>query len=417
MGLGAVLAMMLSFAIPAAASAATLWVSPSPTVTGNGKGCTEPGFNSVQGAINMAAAGDKVKVCSGTYSEQLTITKSVALKASGTPVIKLPATPVNSTTTCGAAMEAASHTMQDGIEVCGGVTVSASGLAIDAAWPEKTCDDDIYGVFIGGGASLTLSNSRILAAGAQPINGCQGGIGIEVGTTRPSPALTGSATLNNVLVEGYQKNGINIIGSGSKAVLKKVNVTGAGPTAEIGQNGIEIARGAEATINKSSASQNIYSPQTVASTGILIFEDSATPISINSSTFEGDDIGAYYGENGTQTLSVIGSKFVNDTYDGVFFEEGNVILNKDTFKGGEDGIGINQSKGQSSGPTGTGTTDKIEGMSSYAIIGYSDNEPGDKPGSFKITNSKISNNPPGASVQHSVFSESNSLEIITEKDT
>jgi len=415
--LGAVLAIVMSVAIPAAASAAALWVSPSPTITGNGKSCTEPGFNSVQTAISTATAGASIKICSGTYSEQVTITKSVTLKAQGTPVIALPASPVVSTTTCGVAMEAAGHTSQIAIEVCGGVTVKASGLAIEAAWPSGTCDDDLYGVFVGGGASLSLSNSRILAAGAKPINGCQGGIGIEIGTTRPTPALTGSAKLTNVLVEGYQKNGINIIGSGSEATLKKVTVVGAGPTSEIAQNGIEIARGAKATISKSSASDNIYAPATVSSTGMLVFEQSAAPISVSNSTFENDDIGAYYGESGTQTLSISGSKFVNDVFDGVFFEEGNIVLNKDTFNGGEDGIGIYQEKGQTSGPTGTGNNDKIENMSSYAVIGYSDNEPTDPHGSFKITNSKISNNPAGASVQHSVFSESNSLEIITEKDT
>ena len=142
-----------------------------------------------------------------------------------------------------------------------------SGLAIEAAWPAGTCDDDLYGVYVGGGASLSLSNSRILAAGAQPINGCQGGIGIEVGTGRTTPAETGTVTLTNDLVEGFQKNGINIIASGSKATLKKVTVKGAGPTSVIAQNGIEIGEGAEATITKSSSSDNIYSPQTVVSTG------------------------------------------------------------------------------------------------------------------------------------------------------
>ena len=57
--------------------------------------------------------------------------------------------------------------------------------------------------------------------------------------------------------------------------------------------------------------------------------------------------------------------------------EGNATVNNDTFNGGEDGIGLYQFKGEASGPTGTGTGDKIENMSSYAIIGYSDNEAGD----------------------------------------
>ena len=403
-------------AVPAVASASSLWVSPSATVAGNGKGCTEPAFNSIQAAINTAGAGDTIKVCSGTYSEQLTITKSVSLTASGTPVVKLPAVPVNSTSACGAALAAAGHTAQDAVDICGNVAVKVSGLAFDAAWPTGTCSNDLYGIYVGAGANLSLSSSRILAAGAQPINGCQGGIGIEVGTGRTTPAETGAVTLKNDLIEGYQKNGINILAKGSKGTLKKVTVKGAGPTNVIAQNGIEIGEGAEATVSKSSSSDNIYTPQTVVSTGMIVFESTVGP-SVSHSAFENDDVGIYYTESGTATLSVTGSKFVANTFDGVFFEEGNTVLNKDTFNGGEDAIGMDQNSGETSGPTGTGTSDKIENMSSYAVIGFSDKVAGDPVGSFKITNSKISNNPAGASVQHSVFSESNSLEIITEKDS
>ena len=415
-GLTVIVALMAMLAVPALASATSLWVSPSPTVTGNGKSCTEPGFNSIQDAINTASTGNTIKVCSGTYSEQLTFTKSVSLKPAGTPVVKLPAVPANSTSACGTALSTAGHTAQDAVELCGAVTVKVSGLAIEAAWPAGTCNDDLYGIYVGGGATLSLSNSRILAAGAQPINGCQGGVGIEVGTGRTTPAETGTATLTNDLVEGFQKNGINVIASGSKATLKKVTVKGAGPTNVIAQNGIEIGEGAEATITKSSSSDNIYTPQTVVSTGMIVFGSSVGP-QVTSSTFENDDVGIFYYESGTATLTVTSSKFLGDTFDGVFFEEGHTVLNKDTFDGGEDGIGMYQSSGETSGPTGTGTGDKIEGMSSYGVAGFSDKEPIDAPGLFKISNSQISDNPLGANVQHSVFSESNSLEIVTEKDT
>ncbi len=415
-GLAASTVVLVVAAAPGVASAAKLWVSHSPVVAG-GKSCTEPNYNSVQAAINAASAGAKISVCSGTYEEQLQITKSVSLQAAGTPQLKLPASPVSSTTACGEALTTArpDSPTQDEIDVCGAVSVSIKGLAMDAAWPAGTCNDDLYGIFVGDGASLALSNSSVLAAGAQPINGCQGGIGIEVGTGRTSPAETGTASLSNVLVEGYQKNGINVIAKGSKATLKKVTVKGAGLTNVIAQNGFEVGEGAEASATGSSFSDNRYEGA-AAATGMIVFEESAGP-SVNKSSFENDDIGAYYGESGTATITISSSKFLNDIYDGVFLEEGNAVLNKDTFDGGEDGIGISQSASETNGPTGSGSNDKIENMSSYAVVGFSDNAAGDPPGQFKISNSKISNNPPGASVQHSVFSESNSLEIITEKDS
>lgn len=412
----AIAAVMALVAAPALASAHPLWVSQSPTVVG-GKSCTEPDYNSVQAAIAAATSGAKINVCSGTYEEQLKITKSVSLDASGTPEIKLPAAPANSTTTCGEALSAAqgNSAVQDEIDICGAVSVAVKGIAIEAAWPSGTCNDNLYGVFVGDGANLKMTSSSILAAGASPINGCQGGIGIEVGTGRTSPAETGTASLTNVLVEGYQKNGINVVGSGTKATLKKVTVKGAGLTNVIAQNAFEVGEGAEATASDSTFSDNRYEGA-YSACGMIVFEESVAP-KVTKSTFENDDIGLDYGESGTATLTVTGSKFLEDVYDGVFIEEGNAVVNHDTFNGGEDGIGLYQYAGETDGPTGTGTKDTIENMSSYAVIGYSDNAAGDPPGSFKISNSKISNNPPGASVQHSVFSESNSLEIITENDS
>jgi hypothetical protein len=78
------------------------------------------------------------------------------------------------------------------------------------------------------------------------------------------------------------------------------------------------------------------------------------------------------------------------------------------------GIWLLQYEGQQFGPRGKGTSDTIEGQSRYAIEGLSDNEQADEYGSFTITKSKISGNPPGAGVMESVFTNNPSkLAIIT----
>src|SRR5438552_3948936 len=90
-----------SLAVPAVAGASTAWVSNSAPVVPNGTSCTSPGFKDVQSAISSGAG--TVNVCSGTYSEQLTITKAVKLTAvngAGTATVKMPAAAVDSTTTC-----------------------------------------------------------------------------------------------------------------------------------------------------------------------------------------------------------------------------------------------------------------------------------------------------------------------------
>jgi hypothetical protein len=57
-------------------------------------------------------------------------------------------------------------------------------------------------------------------------------------------------------------------------------------------------------------------------------------------------------------------------------------------------------------------------MSKWAVQGYSDNEPGDKYGSFTISKSQISNNPSGASVSESVTTNNEPLlKIFTSNDT
>jgi hypothetical protein len=114
-------------AAPAVASAESLWVSHAPTVAGNGNGCTKPGYNAVQEALNKASSEATIHVCSGAYEEQLQVTKAVKLIAAGTATVKLPATPANSTTTCGEALGA---TTQAVIDICGAGSVRITGVNV-----------------------------------------------------------------------------------------------------------------------------------------------------------------------------------------------------------------------------------------------------------------------------------------------
>ena len=59
-----------------------------------------------------------------------------------------------------------------------------------------------YGILVGGGDTLVMSNSAVVAGGAVPINGCQGGIGIQVGMAWTTPVERGHLTLTNVTVCG-----------------------------------------------------------------------------------------------------------------------------------------------------------------------------------------------------------------------
>src|SRR5580704_11466150 len=87
-------------AVPAAASAGSLWVAHAPTVKGSGKSCTSPGYSTIQSAVNEDSSGAKIEVCTGTYVEQLQITRGLSIVAAGSVTVQLPENPANSTTEC-----------------------------------------------------------------------------------------------------------------------------------------------------------------------------------------------------------------------------------------------------------------------------------------------------------------------------
>jgi hypothetical protein len=388
-----------------------------------GSGCAAPGYNKIQEAVENSAAGSTINICSSTYREQLLIEKPVSLKSSGGPVIvTLPSSPEHSATPCDVLSEE-----QDVVSICVAGKVRISGLTVEGRWPSGTCNDNLFGIFAGGGASVAVLSSKVLHAGAEPINGCQGGVGIQIGRNRTGQVA--SATLTSDVISGYQKNGITVDGKGSKATITKDTITGAGKEIEpgvptnIAQNGIQISRGAVGKINAATIEDNEceasscgpnefgYSPwqEEEDSTGVLFYKEGSGSY-VKSSTIATNDIGVYHLAETEPTKPV--ATISSDTLKGnrfwsVALDQGYATVNKDTIEGPSlvgiqlvqygtehNGLGTTTS-GQEFGPRGTGTEDTIVNMTDWAIEGFSDLQAADENGSFVISNSKISNNPGG----------------------
>ncbi|HET9944183.1 MAG TPA: right-handed parallel beta-helix repeat-containing protein, partial [Actinomycetes bacterium] len=122
------------------------------------------------------------------------------------------------------------------------------------------------------GASGTISDNHVLGIN-QGASGCQEGNAIEARNApfdTTGPDTTVSITGN--VVDDYQKTGILVNGS-VKATVTGNDVSGLGPVPYIAQNGVQVSRGATATVESNRIADNWYTGSADAiSCGLLLFE-------------------------------------------------------------------------------------------------------------------------------------------------
>jgi hypothetical protein len=414
--------------VPAVAAASTAWVSGSAPTVLNGTSCTKPGYSTVQSAINAGAA--TINVCSGTYPEQLTITKAVKLTAingTGTATVAMPAAAVDSTTSCDTT---GTLKQKDEISICTAGTVSIAGLNVEAIIPLETCADGLYGIFVGEGSTLKATNVAINGASTSvnAFKGCQHGVAVEVGLKQFDnntenihiPHEIGHAVLSKVKVSGYQKNGPTVKGETSTLVVSASTITGEGPSPYIAQNGIEVW-GATGKITGTTISGNecevsgVCGSEKTQSSGALFFL-AGPGSSLATSTLTGNDFGVYYISESelqptTAQLAMTGDIFSSNRYEGIILDQGKASLNGSTVKGGKIGVELLQyatppSEAQTQSSQSTATNDKINEATEAAIKVFSDKAAGDIAGKFTITKSTFSGD---ATI---LINESNNFEVV-----
>jgi hypothetical protein len=387
---GAVAAVSLLAGVPAAADATTLYVSETPS--GADTSCAHAGFKEIQTAIDEAETlpGSTVDICSGTYREQLEITGEVTLVGKGHSKVTLPAAIGDSNTTCDKEIDAlGGQPDEDLVSICGEATVKVSTLTLEAKWPADTCDDSLYNTMVGGGATLDATRVTFAGAGVDG-SGCQGGVGLEVGVSGlegsasvSTPALeVGHAVLTHDTFTEYQKNGVTVDGAGSSATVgPAVTITGAGPSPQ-GQNGIQISRGAVASIDKATISDNNCNIPTVCghanasqweedASGVLLYLPGAKA-TVESSRLSDNNIGVEY-ISGRETRPAepelnLTADTIEGGYASVQINQGNAALSRDKLSGGLIAIDVNENEyGGGFGtlmayaPDATSANDHLEG--------------------------------------------------------
>lgn len=366
----AVLSLMA--AAPASANASTLFVSPHPSAPGTS--CGHAGFKEVQNAIDQAdtTPGTTVKICGGTYAEQLEITAGMTIQGRGGAKITMPAVIKNSATSCDETVDADPLVTQpdrDLVSICTSGTVKLSGLTLEGKFPSDGCYDSEYNTMVGGGATLEATKVTFLDAGVEkgsPDSGCQGGVGVQVGVSGEegpasvtTPAIeVGHAVLGKDTIAEYQKNGITVDGDGSTATIGKgVAITGDGPENQ-GQNGIQISRGATATVDAVTIADNecdipdqcgyeSASQWEEDAAGILLYLPGSSS-SIEKSTIGTSNIGVEYISGdptrpATPQVSLAGNK-IRGGYASVQINQGNLAARNDSFTGGLFALDVNENE-------------------------------------------------------------------------
>jgi parallel beta-helix repeat protein len=308
-------------------------------VDDNGAQCPKADFTTIQAAVTAAQPGDKIKVCPGTYQEQVRIDNKNRLKLEALKkqeaTIKFP-----TTTTPPNAL----------VHIRNSDDVDVRGFVISGPFFFPGCAggaDRNIGVYVDDSEDAKLTDNRITGIkNANPaLYGCQDGLGVQVG--REVLGSVGTADVDHNVIEDYQKGGLVVDGAGSHGDVDHNVIRSTDPAVQIitAPNGAQISREATARVDHNTISGNLYTgPQDAGGTGILLCGDpdllctglvGGVKVDHNEVFNNDDGISLFDADN--QEISH------NDSHDNVKFDglfadeksEGNLFLGNDAFNNAE----------------------------------------------------------------------------------
>jgi parallel beta-helix repeat protein len=255
--------------------------------------CPAASYTSVQAAVNAARAGDVIRVCAGTYKEQVTIDKSLSLEADNGVIV------IPNDVVANAAGLSSGNPIAAIILVRNADNVDLEGFIVDgSANGLTTCGPTFIGILYQD-ASGSIEHNFVRHVRLSPsLPGCQSGNAIDV---ESSSSGQSQVTIADNSVDAYQKNGITANEPGTKVFVTENAVTGLGPTTGAAQNGIQIGFGAQGRVTDNAVADNVYSPCESPTNcpsnaaGILIFQSDGVRVERN--TIASSQVGIFIAAN------------------------------------------------------------------------------------------------------------------------
>lgn len=401
----AILALQSSALLPPTFAAPTVrWVAPLPaTAVPPGTSCSAPGYNTISLAIAAASPGDTIKVCAGTYSEQLSITKSLTLLGLGTQSNPTTIKPnsVTANAAGGGAFGPSSSPEAAIILVSGTTGVTIVNVVVDGSLASvsiTSCAPPSYEGVLFSGASGTLVNSVVtnFYQSSTLYYGCQSSAGLAVLVQTPTSEASTVSISNNV-VTNYQKDGIACNDAGSMCSINGNTVSPlAAATSANAPNGIQVAYGAVAKVSHNTVTGNECNsvdcgPNLItqsSAVGILTLQSGAGTV-VTGNTVTGNDVGIASAQD---AVKVTGNTVTNNRYVGIYQDDGTYTASYNQISGSPIGVAVVSDGFVSTPTTSTLIGNDFDGPFSTAFVqvttftgGPSGTYGGTNPGMARLT--------------------------------
>ncbi len=330
---------LVSHRIDAPNKALLVWNANNVYVTPNSFIIPTTTTPSIQRAIDaVGSSGWTVNIAPGTYTEQFTINKNLALKGAGdTTVIQSPNTLTSTFTTT---INGNVSPMKPIITV-DGANADISYLKVDGNGKGDSITNTFFvgiGFYNAGGS---VDHATLIGVKETPASRDYQGDAI-----RATNANGSSRTLNitNSTVSDFQKNGIILSGSGLAVTVSNNHVTGNGSNLLVAQNGIVLGSGVTGSVTGNTVSNIMCDDSTCGNNWYTDYQALAIsingaigPMIVSNNVISNSDIGIY-SDISSGTATITDNTLTNNRYFGMLFGRGTNTVSDGSITGGEIGI-------------------------------------------------------------------------------